>query len=66
MVNRLKLTSTHNKEERQMKKYIQIEMQILTFGSQDVIRTSGFLGGEEDGDGFGNPNGDTDPANFGA
>ena len=51
-----------------MKKYTKLDMYVLTFNKQDVITTSGFVGGEEDTDGFGNPNNnndDTDPANFG-
>lgn len=47
-----------------MKKYIQLDMYVLTLNQQDVVSTSGFLGGEEDTDGFGNP-ADPDPANFG-
>lgn len=39
-----------------MKKYIQLEMNVLTLKVHDVITTSGFLGGEEDTSGFGNPN----------
>ena len=49
-----------------MKKYTQIEVYILSLKAQDVITASGFMGGEEDEDGFGNPNGETDPAQFGA
>ena len=50
-----------------MKKYIQLDMYVLTLKEQDVVRTSnGFFGdiNEGDEDGFGNPNGDTDPAHF--
>ena len=39
-----------------MKKYIQLEMDVLTLKAQDVITASGFLGGEEDSNGFENPN----------
>ncbi len=49
-----------------MKKYIQPDMYILALKQQDVITTSpGFLGGEEDNDGFGNPNTEAaNPTNF--
>ena len=48
-----------------MKTYNKLDMYVLTFTKQDVITTSGgFLGGEEDENGFGNPN-DPDPVNFG-
>ena len=49
-----------------MKKYAQIEVYILSLKAQDVITASGFFGEDGDEDGFVNPNGDTDPANFGA
>ena len=39
-----------------MKKYIQLEMDVLTLKAQDVITASGFFGGEEDSNGFENPN----------
>ena len=50
-----------------MKKYITLDMDVLTLNKQDVITTSpGFIGNEEDTDGFGpNPN-DGDLQNFDA
>lgn len=47
-----------------MKQYIQLDMYVLTLKEQDVVRTSGFLGKEEDNDGFGNPNDEGDLINF--
>ena len=46
-----------------MKKYIQLEMYVLTLNEQDVITTSGFWGGEDNNDGFG-PNPAPNPTNF--
>ena len=47
-----------------MKQYIQLDMYVLTLKEQDVVRTSGFLGKEEDTDGFGNPNDEGALINF--
>ena len=38
-----------------MKKYIQLDMNVLTLNKQDIVTASGFWGNEEDTDGFGNP-----------
>lgn len=49
-----------------MKKYIQLDMYVLTLKEQDVVTTSGFLGGEGgDTEGFGpnTPNTENTPEN---
>ena len=37
-----------------MKKYYELEIELISFDVQDVVRTSGFFG-EVDSEGFGNP-----------
>ena len=43
-----------------MKKYYEVEIELVSLQVQDVVTASGFMG-ETDGDGFGNPNGNADP-----
>ena len=41
-----------------MKKYYEVEIELVSLQAQDVVTASGFGGGDHD---FENPNGDTDP-----
>ena len=41
-----------------MKKYYEVEIELVSLEAQDVVTISGFIGVDHD---FDNPNGDTDP-----